>query len=182
LGCAHKTAGVVLGEKAIGAGEALKPSKAITARGIGVETTAFIDIRFERIFGTTTIGFRNTRVIPYLVSTSFISLVGTGAALFFLSGGVEENISSRDVSWAIWTWAIGAYLHFPVMLWLRGSKEPRCQYCQERMPERGEFCRICDEKYDLTGAHRAAEEHIMNHIRAREEDQPPQTQVQKRGL
>jgi TM2 domain-containing membrane protein YozV len=129
-----------------------------------METTAFIDIRFEQIFGTSTISFRNTKISTYLIVTSFISLVGTGAALFFLSGG-GENITARDVSWSLITWLIGAYLHLPVLLWLRASGGDKCQYCQERPPEKGKFCRVCNGRYGLSNAYDAAKEEIKKHIR-----------------
>lgn len=129
-----------------------------------METMAFINIRFEQIFGTSTIIFRNMRIRTYLAETSFISLVGTLAALFFLSGGFE-NITGKDIGWSFATWLIGALLYLPVLLWLRANEPSRCQYCQERPPEIGRFCRTCDGKYGLSDAYAAAEKEIEKHIR-----------------
>ena len=131
-----------------------------------MDTTAFVDIRFERVFGTSTIMFRNMRIPQYLVLSSFISLICTGAALFFLSSG-GEDLTPRDISWAVCTWAFGAFLHLPILLWLRGNKGLKCEYCQERPPAKGKYCRVCNDRYDLSGAYDAAEEHINNHIQKR---------------
>ena len=129
-----------------------------------METMAFINIRFEQIFGTSTIIFRNMRIRTYLAETSFISLVGTLAALFFLSEGFE-NITGKDIGWSFATWLIGALLYLPVLLWLRANEPGKCQYCQERPPEIGRFCRTCDGKYGFSEAKDAAEKVIKNHLR-----------------
>ena len=141
-----------------------------------METTAFIDIRFEKIFGTSTIQFRNMRLLPYITSTSLMSLIVTGVALLALSSGEVSNITGKDITWASLTWAIGAFLHLPILLFFRSWRGPVCQYCQKPWPDEFNFCRECDEKYDLSGARKAAEEHIMNHIRGREEAQSSQVQ------
>jgi hypothetical protein len=133
-----------------------------------METTAFIEVRFEQVFGTCTISFRNTKISTYLIETSFISLVGTIAALFFLSEGFE-NITGRDVGWSLTTWLIGAYLHLPVLLWLRANRGDRCQYCQVRPPEKGGFCRVCNGKYGFSKAYDGAKKEIETHIRERYE-------------
>lgn len=130
-----------------------------------MDTTSGIDIRFEGVRG---IGFHNMRISRYLVETAFISGICTCVALFFLSGGFDD-VTQRDLLWAIITWVFGAWLHLPVLLWLRDTKGLRCEYCQTRPVYAGKFCQVCDDRYGLSNAYNVAEKAIIGHIRERYE-------------